>query len=58
LGYCGVGVLRGTTSGKLLAECALGFASDLTRDVQSVSGPTRLPPDPFLGLFAALRKIA
>ena len=50
LGYSGVGVPRGTISGKLLAEYALGSESDLLRDVQAVSGPTRLPPQPFLGL--------
>ena len=50
LGYCGVGLPRGTISGKLLAEYALGSESDMIRDVQAVSGPARLPPDPFLGL--------
>ena len=50
LGYCGVGLPRGTISGKLLAEYALGSDSDLMRDVHYVSGPKRLPPEPFLGL--------
>lgn len=50
LGYCGVGLPRGTISGKLLAEYAMGSDSDLIRDVQSVSGPNRLPPEPFLGV--------
>ena len=50
LGYSGVGVPRGTVSGKLLAEFALGSESDLISDVQAVSGPKRLPPEPFLGL--------
>ena len=50
LGYSGVGVPRGTISGKLLAEYALGSESDLLLDVQALSGPTRLPPEPFLGL--------
>jgi glycine/D-amino acid oxidase-like deaminating enzyme len=49
LGYCGVGVPRGTISGKLLAEYALGSESGLISDVQAVSGPRRLPPEPFLG---------
>lgn len=50
LGYSGVGLPRGTISGKLLAEYALGSESDLIADVQAVSGPRRLPPEPFLGL--------
>ena len=55
LGYCGVGVPRGTISGKLLAEYALGSESDLIADVQAVSGPKRLPPKPFLGLGVRAR---
>ncbi len=50
LGYCGVGLPRGTISGKLLAEFAMGSDSDLLRDVQSLSAPKKLPPKPFLGL--------
>lgn len=58
LGYCGVGVARGTISGKLLAEYAMGSDSDLLRDVQSLSTPRRLPPQPFLGIgiHARLKK--
>jgi hypothetical protein len=48
LGYCGVGLPRGTISGKLLAEYALGSESELITDVQAVSRPTRLPPAPIL----------
>ena len=55
LGYAGVGVPRGTISGKLLAEFALGSGSDLIRDVQALSGPKRLPPEPFLGLGVRAR---
>jgi glycine/D-amino acid oxidase-like deaminating enzyme len=55
LGYSGVGVPRGTISGKLLAEYALGSESDLISDVQAVSGPNRLPPEPFLGLGVRAR---
>jgi glycine/D-amino acid oxidase-like deaminating enzyme len=55
LGYCGVGLPRGTISGKLLAEYAMGSESDLIRDVQAVSGPRRLPPEPFLGLGVRAR---
>jgi len=50
LGYSGVGVPRGTISGKLLAEYAMGSESNLIADVQALSGPKRLPPEPFLGL--------
>lgn len=55
LGYCGVGLPRGTISGTLLAEHAMGAESDLIRDVQYVSGPKRLPPEPFLGLGVRAR---
>ncbi len=55
LGYCGVGVPRGTISGKLLAEYALGSESGLIDDVRAVSGPKRLPPEPFLGLGVRAR---
>ena len=55
LGYAGVGVPRGTISGKLLAEFALGSESDLIADVQALSGPKRLPPEPFLGLGVRAR---
>jgi glycine/D-amino acid oxidase-like deaminating enzyme len=50
LGYCGVGLPRGTISGTLLADYAMGSESDLIKDVQAVSTPTKLPPEPFLGL--------
>ena len=49
LGYCGVGLARGTASGTLLAEYALGSQSNLLDDVQALSAPKRLPPQPFLG---------
>ena len=55
LGYCGVGLARGTISGRLLAEYALGAESDLLSDVRSLSGPARLPPKPLLGLGAHAR---
>lgn len=50
LGYCGVGLPRGTASGKLLADYAMGGESDLINDVLALSGPKRLPPQPVLGL--------
>ncbi len=55
LGYSGVGVPRGTISGKLLAEFAQGAESDPIADVQALSGPQRLPPEPFLGLGVGAR---
>ena len=50
LGYCGVGVPRGTISGRLFAEYAMGSESDLITDVQALSRPKPLPPQPFLGI--------
>ena len=50
LGYCGVGLLRGTISGRLLAEYAMGSESDLTTDVQALSRPGPLPPRSVLGI--------
>ncbi len=50
LGYCGVGLSRGTISGRLLAEYAMGSESDLIADVQALSEPKPLPPQPFLGI--------
>ena len=50
LGYCGVGLARGTISGRLLAEHAMGSESALIADVQALSRPTPLPPQPFLGI--------
>ncbi len=55
LGYAGIGLPRGTISGKLLAEFAMGAESALIRDVQALSGPKRLPPEPFLGLGVGAR---
>lgn len=55
LGYSGVGVPRGTISGKLLAEYAMGGDSSLIDDARKVSGPGRLPPEPFLGLGVRAR---
>jgi glycine/D-amino acid oxidase-like deaminating enzyme len=55
LGYAGIGLPMGTISGKLLADFALGDESTLTRDVQALSGPKGLPPEPFLGLGVRAR---
>ncbi|WP_233416718.1 NAD(P)/FAD-dependent oxidoreductase [Halovulum marinum] len=52
----GVGVARGTISGRLLAEAACGHDSDLLADMQAVSGqPVRNPPRPFVGLGVKTR---
>lgn len=50
LGYCGVGLARGTASGTLLAEYAAGSESELLGEVQAVSHPRRLPPRPVLAM--------
>ena len=50
LGYCGAGLSRGTISGRLLAEYAMGSESGLITDVQALSRPEALPPQPFLGI--------
>ena len=50
LGYCGVGLPRGTISGRLLAEYAMGSDSRLIADVQALSRTEPLPPQPFLGI--------
>ena len=50
LGYCGVGLLRGTISGRLLAEYAMGSESGPITDVQALSRPRPLPPRSVLGI--------
>ena len=50
LGYCGVGLARGTISGRLLADYALGAESDLIDDVRALSQAKPLAPQPLLGL--------
>lgn len=52
----GVGVARGTISGRLLAEAACGRDSTLLQDMFAVSNtPSLNPPDPFLGLGVRAR---
>lgn len=52
----GVGVARGTISGRLLAEAAVGRDSALLQDMYAVSNtPSFNPPDPFLGLGVRAR---
>ncbi len=55
LGYCGVGLARGTISGKLVAEHALGGESSLIDDAAALSGPAKLPAQPFLALGVEAR---
>jgi glycine/D-amino acid oxidase-like deaminating enzyme len=52
IAYNGLGLSRGTASGKALAELALGHDSDLLRDVQAMPKASRRIPEPFLGLGA------
>ncbi|WP_394199614.1 NAD(P)/FAD-dependent oxidoreductase [Litoreibacter albidus] len=52
----GVGVARGTISGRLLAEAASGQSSPMLQDMFAVSNtPSLNPPDPFLGLGVRAR---
>lgn len=52
----GVGVARGTISGRLLAEAASGKDSSLLQDMFAVSNtPSLNPPDPILGLGVRAR---
>ena len=57
LGYCGVGLARGTISGRLLAEYAMGSESTLIDDVRTLSRPSLLPPQPFLGIGVRARTL-
>ena len=46
--YNGVGMTRGTSSGRLLVDLALGKPSQALDDIVAVSGtPSLIPPDPF-----------
>lgn len=52
----GVGVARGSISGRLLAESASGESSGLLEKMQAVSNtPALNPPNPFLGLGVKMR---
>lgn len=52
----GVGVARGTISGRLLAEAASGKRSSLLEKMNAVSNtPSLNPPNPFLGLGVKMR---
>lgn len=58
--YNGVGIAKGTVSGRLLADLAIGHRSPELEYIHEVSGrPSLLPPAPFLTLGATTRmKIA
>jgi glycine/D-amino acid oxidase-like deaminating enzyme len=46
--YNGVGMTRGTSSGRLLVDLALGVKSQALENIIAVSGyPSVIPPDPF-----------
>nr|WP_291977105.1 FAD-dependent oxidoreductase [Chelatococcus sp.] len=47
-GCNGVGIMKGTAYGKLLAEMILGQNSEDIRDVRQMNSPSWLPPDPVL----------
>jgi glycine/D-amino acid oxidase-like deaminating enzyme len=46
----GVGVTKGTQSGVLVADMACGIDNPLIADMEALGQPSRLPPEPFLGL--------
>lgn len=48
----GLGTVKGTLSGMLAAELALGMRSPELDDFQASPQPSRLPPEPFLSLGA------
>jgi glycine/D-amino acid oxidase-like deaminating enzyme len=51
-GYTGAGIAMGTTAGILLADLALGEGSARLEAMLGLPDPTRLPPQPFLGIGA------
>lgn len=56
--YNGVGIAKGTISGRLLIDLATGTQSQKLTDIQDVTGmPSIIPPDPFrrLGVGAAMK---
>jgi glycine/D-amino acid oxidase-like deaminating enzyme len=54
-GYTGAGIAMGTTAGLLLADLALGEESEQLEAMLSLPDPTRLPPQPLLGIGARWR---
>lgn len=54
--YNGVGVAKGTISGKLLAEFACDYNSSELEDIQTISGlPSLIPPEPIRGIGVTTR---
>jgi glycine/D-amino acid oxidase-like deaminating enzyme len=53
----GLGVAKGTTSGKLVAELAYGHQSELLKNTLKQEKPEKLPPEPFtwIGANAVMR---
>lgn len=53
----GLGTAKGTLSGMLAAEHAVGYSSDLLRDFMALGPPVRLPPEPlsWIGANAVMR---
>lgn len=49
-GCNGVGIVKHTVLGALAADLALGQDHPLIADALAVGGPTRMPPEPFMGL--------
>jgi len=46
----GVGVTKGTQAGVLIADLACGIDNPLIADMEAQGQPSRVPPEPFLGL--------
>ncbi|MGB3835013.1 NAD(P)/FAD-dependent oxidoreductase [Castellaniella sp.] len=57
VGCNGVGILKGTVYGQLMAEMAMGGQSDLLSDALSLAEPSWLPPEPLrsLAIHSAIR---
>jgi glycine/D-amino acid oxidase-like deaminating enzyme len=53
----GLGTAKGTLSGMLAAELAVGRSSDLLDQISAEPAPVRLPPEPFswIGANALMR---
>lgn len=54
-GYNGSGIARGTIMGRLIADLAMGAASDLLSDALSLIKPALIPPRPFFDIGAVVR---
>lgn len=54
-GFQGIGVTRGTITGRLVAEVALGLTNPLISDMMRIAQPPQNPPRPLLDMGVALR---